>query len=127
MIALTKKDTSFLWTDSCQNFFDTLKKSFTEAPVLKHFDPDHRIYLETDTSDYVTTVELLQEDSNGDLYPVAFMSKKFDPAEYNYEIYDKELLAIVRSFECWEAEIRGSTGISVLTDHRNLEYYMTTK
>lgn len=98
-----------------------------EAPILKHFDPDRKIYLETDASDYVTAAVLSQENEEGILYPIAFMSKKFDPAECNYEIYDKELLAIVRSFECWEAELRSSTDISVLTDHRNLEYFMTFK
>jgi len=42
---------------------------------------------------------LSQKDDDGVLHPVAFMSRKFDLAECNYEIYDKELLAIVRSFE----------------------------
>ena len=56
------------------------------------------------------------------------MSRKFDPTECNYEIYDKELLAIVRSFESWRAELQGAAIlITVLTDHRNLEYFMTTK
>lgn len=56
------------------------------------------------------------------------MSKKLENAECNYEIYDKELLAIVRCFEGWRAELQGSHHpITVLTDHRNLEYFMTTK
>ncbi|KAI1003554.1 hypothetical protein K3495_g4644 [Podosphaera aphanis] len=56
------------------------------------------------------------------------MSKKFENAECNFEIYDKELLAIVRCFESWRAELQGSSyPITVLTDHRNLEYFMTTK
>lgn len=127
LVALTKKDAKFLWSDSCQKAFESLKSSFIKAPVLKHFDPDRKIYLETDASDFVTAAVLSQEDGKGILHPVAFMSKKFDPAECNYEIYDKELLAIVRSFECWEAELKSSIDISVLTDHRNLEYFMTTK
>jgi ABC-type Zn uptake system ZnuABC Zn-binding protein ZnuA len=56
------------------------------------------------------------------------MSRKFDPVECNYEIYDKELLAIVRSFKSWRAELQGvAILITVLTDHRNLEYFITTK
>ncbi|KAI0992802.1 hypothetical protein K3495_g15382, partial [Podosphaera aphanis] len=67
-------------------------------------------------------------DNNGELHPVAFMSKKLENAECNYEIYDKELLAIVRCFEGWRAELQGShTPITVFTDHRNLGYFMTTK
>jgi hypothetical protein len=56
------------------------------------------------------------------------MSQKFDPAEYNYKIYDKELLAIVCLFELWRAELQGvDFFIIVLIDHRNLEYFITTK
>ncbi|KAI1005427.1 hypothetical protein K3495_g2791 [Podosphaera aphanis] len=56
------------------------------------------------------------------------MSKKYDPAECNYEIYDKELLAIVRCFESWRSELQGiEYPISVITDHSNLTYFMTTK
>ncbi|XP_044717105.1 uncharacterized protein HRG_09374 [Hirsutella rhossiliensis] len=56
------------------------------------------------------------------------MSKKYDPAECNYEIYDKELLAIVRCFECWRPELQGTHHqITVITDHANLRYFMTTK
>ncbi|KAI0992409.1 hypothetical protein K3495_g15776, partial [Podosphaera aphanis] len=53
---------------------------------------------------------------------------KLENAECNYEIYDKELLAIIRCFEGWRAELQGAHyPITVLTDHRNLEYFMTTK
>ena len=62
------------------------------------------------------------------LHPVAFYSKKMTPAECNYEIYDKELLAIVRCLEEWDAELEMSQQVvKVLCDHRNLEYFMTTK
>jgi RNase H-like domain found in reverse transcriptase/Integrase zinc binding domain len=62
------------------------------------------------------------------LHPVAFFSHKFTPQECNYEIYDKELLAIIRAFEEWRGELEGTEDpIEVITDHRNLEYYMSTK
>ena len=49
-------------------------------------------------------------------------------AETNYEIYDKELLAIIRSFEAWRPELEGSGyPIKVLSYHKNLEYFMSTK
>jgi hypothetical protein len=57
-----------------------------------------------------------------------FSRKKHTPAECNYEIYDKELMAIIRCFEEWRPELEGAKHpIQVLTDHRNLEYFMTTK
>jgi hypothetical protein len=56
------------------------------------------------------------------------MSKKYNPIEYNYEIYNKELLAIIYCFEDWRSELQGSYyPIYILTDHRNLEYFITTK
>ena len=63
------------------------------------------------------------------LKPVAYFSKKMTPAECNYMIYNKELLAIVRSFETWRLELASvqNEPVKVLTDHQNLEHFMTTK
>jgi len=84
--------------------------------------------VETDASDFVSAVVLSQYDNEGTLHPVAFFSKKHSPAECNYEIYDKQLMAIVQAFEEWRAELRSvENPISVLTDHKNLEYFTTTK
>lgn len=128
LTALTRKDTPFVWSTSCQNAFDNLKQAFTTAPVLRHFDPDREIIVETDASDYVSAGIMSQYDDKGELHPVAFFSKKHSPAECNYEIYDKELLAIVRAFEEWRPHLESvPTRIKVLTDHKNLEYFMTTK
>src|SRR5438874_10841329 len=106
----------------------TLKRAFTTAPVLAHFDPNKEILVETDASDYVSAGILSQRDKEGVLHPVAFFSRKHSPAECNYEIYDKELMAIVRCFEEWRAELEGSPHpVEVLSDHKNLEYFMSTK
>ena len=71
---------------------------------------------------------LSQIKENGLLHPVAFFSKKLIAAECNYDIYDKELLAIIRCFKKWRPELEG-TGmpVEVLSDHKNLEYFITTK
>ena len=61
--------------------------------------------METDASDYVLAGVMSQYDADGILHPVAFFSKKHSPAECNYEIYDKELMAIIRSFEEWRTEL----------------------
>ncbi len=69
---------------------------------------------------------LLGED--GLLHLVAFFSKNLNPVECNYEIYDKELLAIIRCFEQWRLELEGiGVPIKVITDHKSIEYFMTTK
>lgn len=126
--ALTCKGKDFEWTSDCQGAFNQLKLAFTTAPVLRHFDPSREIIIETDASDYVSAGVLSQRDDDGMLHPVAFFSKKHSAQELNYEIYDKELLAIVRCFEALRPELEGSAyPITVLSDHRNLTYFMTTK
>ena len=84
--------------------------------------------METDSSDYVNADVLFQLDDEGVLHSVAYFSRKMAPAECNYEIYNKELLAIIQCFEEWRPELE-STGlpIKVLTDHKDLEYFMSTK
>jgi hypothetical protein len=125
---LTRKGIPFKWEHDQQEAFDELKQAFTTAPVLRHFDPDLPITVETDASDYYSAGILSQLDPEGRLHPVAYFSKKHATAECNYEIHDKELLAIVRCFEEWRPELEGSPHpIRVLTDHRNLEYFMTKK
>jgi transposase InsO family protein len=129
---MTKKEGGkyipFIWGPEQQAAFDLLKKAFTTAPVLRHFDYDREIIVETDASDYVSAGILSQYDDDGVLHPVAFYSRKHSPAECNYEIYDKELMAIVRAFEEWRPHLEGSRHpIQVLSDHKNLEYFMSTK
>ena len=128
LTALTQKDHPFAWTPECESAFQQLKRAFQDGTMLTHFDPTRKTVLETDASDFVTAAILSQYDNNQVLRPVAFMSKKMNPAQCNYEIYDKELLAIVDAFETWTAEL-GSVEAStlVLTDHKNLEYFTTTK
>ena len=128
LVNLTKKNVPFDWDTACRKAFRELKEAFVKAPILHHYDPKKETFVEVDASDYVSALLISQLDDNGILHPIAFMSKKFDPSECNYEIYDKELLAIVRCFETWRAELQGlDHPIRVLTDHRNLEYFMTTK
>src|SRR5712675_2163717 len=98
---MTRKDQSFCWEKKHQEAFNMLKHAFTTAPVLRRFDHDRDIVVETDASDFVSAAVLSQYDDGGILHPVAYFSKKHSPAECNYEIYDKELMAIVRAFEEW--------------------------
>ena len=84
--------------------------------------------METDASDYVSAAVLSQPDHEGTLRPVAFMSCQHLPAECNYEICDKELMAIVRAFEEWQPELEESREpINVISNHKNLEYFMSFK
>lgn len=125
---LTKKGGAFDFDAPCMKPLNLLKKLFTEAPILKSFDWERDVIVETDSSDHVSAGVLSQYHDEGILHPVAFFSKKLTPTECNYEIYDKELLAIIRRFEEWRPELEGTPSpIRVITDHKNLEYFMSTK
>lgn len=71
----------------------------TVAPILQHFNLDKEVVFKTDASNYVLVGILLQHNNNDILYLVAYFFMKYLPAEYNYEIYNQELIAIVRCFE----------------------------
>ena len=70
---------------------------------------------------------ILSQWVEGVLRPCAYYSKKNRPAECNYEIYDKEMLAIIRCLEEWEAELKSVGEFKILTDHKNLEYFTTLR
>jgi hypothetical protein len=71
---------------------------------------------------------LSQYDDDNILHPIAYFSKKHSLAEYNYEIYDNELMAIIRAFEEWYPELQSVINpIPVLSDYENLEYFTMTK
>jgi hypothetical protein len=95
---------------------------------MRYYDPNRPAIVETDSSDFALGAVLSQRHEDGRLHPVAFLSKKLAPAELNYEIYDKEMLAIVRTFQEWRHYLQGAKHrTTVYTDHKNLEYFTTTK
>jgi len=103
LTALTKRDVKFEWTEEANNAFKRLKKAFVSAPMLLQFNPERETVVVTDSSGYCTGGVFYQYDDEGVLRPVAFFSKRNAPAEYNYEIHDKELLAIVKCLREWDA------------------------
>ncbi|KAE8247514.1 hypothetical protein A4X03_0g7031, partial [Tilletia caries] len=128
LTALLRKDTPWAWNEGCQTAFDSLKTAFTSAPVLQHFDPSKPITVETYASDYAIAAVASQPDENGRLRPVAYRSRKMDPAELNYEIHDKEMLAIVDTLQEWRHLLQDPRHtVTIFTDHKNLEYFTTSK
>ena len=125
---LIKKDTLFQWKSDCEAVFQQLKKAFTEALILQHFNWTHEVTVETDTSDTVIAGVLLQKNGDSQLQPMIYFSSKMFLTEVNYDIYDKKLLAIIQVFEEWCSELKDSEkSVQVLCDHKNLEWFMTTK
>ena len=95
---LTKKLEKFLWSDECGRAFEELKQCFTSVPILRHYDPELPCIIECDRSDFAISAVLSLE-FEGRFHPVAFYSPKMNKHEINYEIHDKELLAITDAFK----------------------------
>jgi RNase H-like domain found in reverse transcriptase len=84
--------------------------------------------VEADSSDYAAGGVLSQKGDDGKLYPCAFYSRKYNQAELNYEIYDKEMLAVVECLETWRHHLEGSgMKTTIFTDHKNLLWFTETK
>jgi len=97
-----------------------LKERFT-----KELDLDKKMRMEVDMSDYTTGGVLSMECKDGLWRPVAFLSKSLNEIERNYEIYDKEMLVIIRGLENWRHLLEGACfKFEIWTDHKNLEYFM---
>ncbi|KAF8749425.1 hypothetical protein RHS01_10104 [Rhizoctonia solani] len=125
---LVKKDTPWKWGTKEQEAFQGLKDAITNAPVLCHADPSKPYFLETDASGAALGSILSQRQEDGRLHPLGFLSESFKGAEQNYDTHDKELLAIIRSFEYWRIFLEGTLHpVTVFTDHCNLEYWKESR
>jgi len=122
---MVKKDKKWNWTERQEKAFRELKERFTKEPVLAVPDLDKKLRVEVDASDYVTGGVLSMEGEDGKWRPVAFLSKSLNETERNYEIHDKEMLAIIRGLEAWRYLLEGvQFKFEIWMDHKNLEYFM---
>jgi hypothetical protein len=102
MFDLTGAKVLFKWGMEQQTAFDKLQESITSTPVLMFADNSKPFRVEADSLDFATGVVLSQQsDSDGKWHSIAFYSKSLNAVERNYEIYDKEMLAIIRALEEW--------------------------
>lgn len=125
---LTQKETPFVFDQACQEAFQELKNCLTLSPILGHYNPESESMLETDASDEVVAGILSQKGKDQLWHPIAYFSKTMTPAECNYEIHDKELLAIIKALGQLRAELEGiHSTIKIYTDHQALEYFMTKR
>jgi hypothetical protein len=130
LIDLTKKATPFHWGPTQIKAFETLKTLMCHHPVLRQPDYNKPFFISTDTSGYGVGAVLSQE---GELnpctkkpvqQPITYYSATFSPTERNYDIYERELLAVIKSLEHWRPHVAATeTPVTVLTDHANLLYW----
>jgi len=121
------RNTAWTWSHQEQAAFSRLKTAITSAPTLA-FPTDTDPYrIEADSSGFATGATLTQL-QNGTWRPVAFLSKSLNNVERNYEIHDREMLAVMRALGEWRHHLQGAFHpIEIHTDHKNLEYFMTAR
>jgi hypothetical protein len=125
---ITRPSEPFVWTDACTKAFESLRSQLLALATLYHFDPKLPTKLETDSSDGVIAGVFSQQHSDQKWYPIGFYSHVLVGHESNWEIHDKELYAIIEAFRKWRPEFMSAQSrIEVYSDHRSLEYFMTTK
>uniref|UniRef100_A0A6Q2Y968 Gypsy retrotransposon integrase-like protein 1 n=1 Tax=Esox lucius TaxID=8010 RepID=A0A6Q2Y968_ESOLU len=130
LTALTSQKTRTLcWTDAAKSAFERLKDLFTSAPILHQPDSGLPFVVEVDASETGVGAILSQRvGTPPKLRPCAFYSKKLTPAQRNYDVGNRELLAIKLALEEWRHWLEGALHpFLVLTDHRNLEYLQSAK
>ena len=97
---LTRKGSAWDFSNKSHSTFNTLKKAFTTTPVLTHWIPGSPLIIEMDTSDYaLATILSMVSLTDNEVHPIAFHSRTFMPPKLNYDVHNKELLAIFRSEE----------------------------
>jgi len=101
----------------------------TTALVLMSPQDLEPFWVEADSSDFTTGAVLSQQSTTDrKWHPIAFYSKSLSSVERNYEIHNKEMLAIICALEEWRHFLEGATyPVEIWTNHKNLEYFMTAK
>ena len=99
LTCLTQKDIPWKFDFFYCDAFNSLKKAFISAPILTYWIFNAQLIVETDALDYTIAAILSIVNEDNEFHSVAFHSCTFTAAELNYNIYDKELLAIFEAFK----------------------------
>src|SRR5258708_12042995 len=125
---LCKKSTTWHFGAEEAKAFQDLKNTFGSTPVLAHWAPDLPMMVEMNMSNCAIMGILSVTTEHAEIQLVAFYSCTLQSAEQNYDTHNKELLAIHEAFKSWHHYLEGlAKTIDMVTDHKNLEYFTTTK
>ena len=129
LTALTSVKVTFRWTSEAAAALEVLKRRFVSAPVLTQPDGKLQFVVEVDASDTGVGAVLSQRSaSDGKLHPCAFLSRGLSPPERNYDVGNRELLAVKLALEEWRHWLEGAElPFVVWTDHKNLSYIQSAK
>ena len=121
---LTKKDQEYVWEALQKEAFDELKNRLTLSPVLRLPNLSKPFVVQTDASKLGTGAVLLQMDDTGVAHPCAYLSQALVGAEQNYQVYDLELLAVIRVLKAWRPYLISPPEPTIFyTDHQNITYF----
>jgi hypothetical protein len=124
LVALTKKTQTFLWTEDCTNALNKLIHIILDNPSVLQPDLAKPFFLQVNASAFATGTILTQKAKRGKNLAVGFHSQTFNEAECNYNIHDRELLAVYRGLTHYcHLLLSSPSPTTILTDHKNLEYY----
>ena len=122
---LTKKNAKFIWTDQCNNAFNTLKNKLTSTPILSYPNDEDLFILDTDASERSVGAVLAQV-QNGQERVLAYFSKSMTSSERNYCVTRKELLAVIKAVDHFRQYLLGHEFV-VRTDHSSLQWLLNFK
>jgi len=126
--ALVRKEQKWKWEKEQEEAFGKLKAVFTMEPVLAILDIDKEMRVEVDASDYAMGGVLSMKCEDRKQRPVAFISKLLNTMEHNYEIHNKEMLAVIRCLEAWRHYLEGAKlEFEIWMDYKNLQYFITSQ
>ena len=121
---LTKKGQEYIWEEAQKQAFEELKNRLTSSPVLRLPDLSKPFVVQTNTSKLGTGAVLLQMDDAGVTHPCAYLSQALVGAEQNYQVYDLEVLAVIRALKAWRPYLISPPEPMIFyTDHQNITYF----
>jgi hypothetical protein len=118
---LTSKTTKWQWSDVEQKAFETMKRIISRETLLAYPDFNKPFIIHTDASQKQLGAVISQDDK-----PIAFYSRKLNPAQTRYTTTERELLSIVETLKEFRNILLGQR-ITVYTDHKNLTYTTSTR
>jgi hypothetical protein len=136
LLQLTHLTSTWHWNEDEQTAFETLRQAMISKPVLQQPDFTKPFFLLTDASAYGVGAILSQEGGSitpnpsqkPKLHPVAYYSATFTQMECNYDIYERELLAIIKAISHWQPYlIWTKEPFTILTDHANLLHWKSPR
>ena len=126
LVRLIRKDFKFIWTKEQQASFKLLKTALTKAPILIFPNFKKTFYLYTNASNIALGSILSQLDNQGIDHPIAYYSRTFIKAEWNYSVSKRECLSVIDSVKNFCHFLHG-VQLKIITDHSSLRWLTNMK